>query len=245
MRTFDHHDIDALNHLANEPDVRSYLLGEGKIDITDQANNLNNFVFFNRTASLPMGFVMERLDLETVEVHTIARPRGNFKEALEYAEQVRDWIFTNTTITRMYTKVAKSNPGARVLATKMGFQQWHDLGVPIGGHYMEALALSLDRWAGVCSRAGERGAAFHTELTPKLEEGADHVDDETHDRFVGAALLIAEAGNPVKGLDLYNRWAKLAGYAPVDIVAVAPLVVHIGTALVGIQNGRMEVLKCL
>lgn len=244
MRTVRLQDVDAMNHLANTPEVRPYLLGKQVIDITDQVADLNNFAFWNE--AIQMGFIMIRVDVETVEVHTIARPRGDFKVALEYAEMVRDWVFINTTITRMYTKVAKKNAGARLLATKQGFRTWHDLGVPMDGEYMEVLSLSLDRWASICSRAQLRGHTFHAELEPLLEEGADHEDDETHDRFVGAAILIAEEGrNPVKGLDLYNRWAVVAGYAPVEIVSGAPLVVHIGTALVGMVGERMEILKCL
>ena len=246
MRTFD---ALNLNFLANDPAIRPFMLGEGEIDLTERVANVNNFAFYIRAPRngkvLEMGFVFDRIDVETVEVHTLCSPSMDFASVLAFAEEVRDWIFTNTTITRMYTKIAKPNSGARLLAIKMGFRDWHDLGLPIQGEYMGAMELSLDRWAAVCSRAQERGKVFHTELSPRLEEGVHHEDDETHDRFVGAALLIAEAGNPIKGLDLYNRWARMAGYLPVDILAVAPLVVHIGTALVGMQNGRMEVLKCL
>jgi hypothetical protein len=56
---------------------------------------------------------------------------------------------------------------------------------------------------------------------------------------------MAEAGNPIKGLDLYNRWARMAGYEPVEIVTAAPLVINIHSHLVGMNRGKMEVLQCL
>lgn len=240
---------DDLNWLANEPDVRPYLMGKHVIDLTAQIENLNNYAYYHHgdvfARTDDFGVYAERIDMVSAEVHTISRPTTHFPFVLRGIEAIRDALFTTTVLERLYTKIPKNNPGARMLATKVGFQPWHELGRTMDDQHIDVMVLSLDRWASLCSRARDRGEAFHNELKPKLEEGADHEDDEVHDHFVGAALLLAEAGNPGKGLDLYNRWAKLAGYEPVDIVAGAPLVVHIGTALVGLQNGRMEVLKCL
>lgn len=243
------YNADDLNRLANDPAVRPHLMGKGPIDLTEAVNNLNNYAYYHVGDSLAggedFGVYAERIDMVSAEVHTISRPSSHFPFVLRGIESIRDALFTTTVLERLYTKIPKNNHGARMLATKVGFQPWHELGRPVDDQHIGVMALSLDRWAASCSRARERGEAFHRELTPKLEEGADHEDDETHNHFVGAALLIAEAGNPGKGLDLYNRWAKLAGYETVDIVAGSPLVLHIGTALVGLENGRMEVLKCL
>jgi hypothetical protein len=121
MRTFD---ATPLNKLANDPLVRPYLLGEGEIDLNPVASNPSHFVFWY--PQTPIGFVFERLDdVITAEVHTIARPGGEFTNILDCAREVVDWVFVNTTVERIYTKVARNNPGARMLANRVGFHNWH------------------------------------------------------------------------------------------------------------------------
>lgn len=234
MRTFD---VMMMNSLANDPEIRPWLLGEGRIELEPQIKDVNNFAFLH-PEGYSIGFLYERVDVITAEVHTISRPGMDFPMVLEFTREVLDWVMINTTIERVYTKVSRANPGARVLANRMGFHNWHQLDRLYQGHVLETLELSLDRWAVMCSRAASRGKAFHAELG----DGKTHEDDEVHDHVVGAAILMAEAGNPIKGLDLYNRWAKIAGYEPVGIVSAAPLVIDIHTHLVGLNKGRMEIL---
>mgnify|MGYP003654839164 CR=1 FL=1 len=45
--------------------------------------------------------------------------------------------------------------------------------------------------------------------------GVDHEDDAVHDRYVGAAISMIRCGNADKAETVYNKWALMAGYAPI------------------------------
>jgi hypothetical protein len=47
-----------------------------------------------------------------------------------------------------------------------------------------------------------------------------------------------------KGIALYNRWARLAGYETIALIAVNPPVIDIRDALIAVKGEDMEVLLC-
>jgi hypothetical protein len=92
------------------------------------------------------------------------------------------------------------------------------------------------------------GRAFHTKLDRARPEGStltDHPPDETHDRAAGAACLMILEGAAAKGVGFYNRWAALAGYPPIALRSLTPVVIDIGAnVVVQLRKSKMEVLKC-
>jgi hypothetical protein len=47
-----------------------------------------------------------------------------------------------------------------------------------------------------------------------------------------------------KGIVLYNRWARFAGYAQTRLVSRDPLIIDQTDALILVQGQEIEVLKC-
>ena len=78
--------------------------------------------------------------------------------------------------------------------------------------------VSIDDWPLIDDECLKMGDRFH-EIAPNT-----HEDCEIHDRFVGAALLIADK-NPEKACAFYNKWALITGYMPVKIESLDPLII--------------------
>lgn len=236
MRTFD---AAFLNEIANRPHIRPRLDGEGPIDLQPALNLVRNMAFVNEQG----GYVLLWRFEGVYEIHTIfdVQP-GMFKECMKLAKKAQEYMFFETDCTELVTKVPPDNPGAGNLARYMGLQEQWNTG---GTGYCN---LPLDRWARACSTARVEGKAFHEAIEKAKElKGSElpiHPDDPVHDHVVGAAVLMIKAGNLAKGLNFYNRWASFAGYGTVTLLSEQPVVVDIQDAVVGLVDGKMEVLVC-
>lgn len=241
-------DSALLNAVANTNEVRPLLGGVGPIDVSAIVQDLTNFALVTDLG----GFLLIKHEPGIYESHTIF-PVGSGQHALDAIRQGLRWMFTRTDCERVVTKVATDNRAASTLVRQVGFTQqfaraggWIDTsGAAVAGVYF---ALDLDRWLQSDDVARHRGAQFHDELeVAKAASGSSqpiHDHDPAHDQAVGAAVLMIEAGAPQKGVQTYNRWARLAGYQPIDIVTLNPLVIDVRDALVGVHNDTMEVLQC-
>lgn len=246
IRTFRSLELD---FWANNPNVRPLLGGEGEIDLSGVVANPANFTFTSEIG----GIILIRLygdDYSAAyEAHSIFRPYSSPRRVLGIMRQVIDYMFTETDCALICTKVADNNPGAAWLAEKGHFvREAHrkDAWAPgVGTSYMK---LPLDRWPDLCSTATEQGRAFHALLeAAKRVEGSilpDHPEDAAHDAAVGASILMIKAGNVVKGINFYNKWASFAGYGAIALISEQPVVVDVRDAIVGLVNGRLEVLQC-
>lgn len=66
-------------------------------------------------------FMLHKVNLITVEVHTIFHPKA-FGKVLSFSTQVIDWVFSNTDYEKMITHVPEDNPKAKRLAEKSGME---------------------------------------------------------------------------------------------------------------------------
>lgn len=72
---------------------------------------------------------------------------------------------------------------------------------------------------GFLDRCRQLGEAFHEQLHVLLPDPEAHPADLEHDLQVGQALFLATFYQaPQLGVDLYNQWAKTAGYAPLTYI---------------------------
>ena len=71
----------------------------------------------------------------------------------------------------------------------------------------------------------------------------NHNEDKIHDQYVGAACEMMLFGTEAKAEVVYNRWAAMAGYAPISIVNRLPLCVDIQSALLCFQGEDFYILK--
>jgi hypothetical protein len=152
------------------------------------------------------------------------------------------WMFTRTDAVEILTKCPDDNPGARMAASWLGFRErFHRTDAWKPGVGISFQALTIDDWYVRDPEAQGVGHAFHEAL--EAAKGAhihQHPEDAAHDQAVGAALMMAYAGQIGKGVAFYNRWARFAGYA--EIEQVGERIIDIRDALVEIGNDAVNVL---
>jgi hypothetical protein len=239
-------DAAFVNAVANDPTVRP-LIGnpdDGPLDfaafLADPANVALTWEWG--------AFLFARHDPARYELHTLILPEGRGAGVLPAFADAARWVFTATDASELVTQVAGSNRAAGLMARRAGFRPiferegaWHD------GSGVTFFAFGLDDWRARDDTLALEGRAFHEALeAAKAAAGSTlppHPDDEAHDRAVGAACLMAKAGNPRKAAHTYNRWARFAGYAPAALVAEAPPVFDIGEAVFAFTP-ELEIMKC-
>lgn len=238
-RTFD---ASFLNTVANHPEVRPWLAGKGTIDLSGLVGNAGNFALVNDFG----GFLLTPNVPSVYEVHSMFLPEGR-GGCVAFMKACQEWMFTRTDCVAITSKVPKSNGAAKGLALRGGLSAVFERDDALLGP-CEYVELPILKWAMNNPALEAHGERFH-ELLEQAKEAAGselpvHPHDPAHERAVGAAALMFERGQPVKAQDFYNRWAVLAGYAPIRLLSLSPVTVDVVDAVVGIGEEGMEVWLC-
>lgn len=244
-RTFD---PAMLNEVVNHPEVRPFLFStvEGAIDLTETVMNANNYALVTEGG----GFILIPHEPGIYEVHSQFLPehRRHTRKAMRAGF---DYMFTKTDCQMVVTKVPDSNAGAVALAQAAGFRL---LFRREDGQFgpTSFMGLSCDEWAQANPELEADGEWFHDGITAAVKAARpdlpEHPEDKSHDRAVGAAVRMIRAGNVAKGVEHYNRWARLAGYTPARLVSQNPLALDVSEVgldcIVGLDGPEMEILLC-
>lgn len=240
-------DVRHINTVANHPDVRPFLGGDGPLDLTAVVSDPQNFAFVTDHGAV----LWWALGAGRYDVHTLFLPEGRGAESLQALRDVAHFMFTRTDCIEARTTVPTENRAAAVAARRAGCQPLFATRIPwTNGARVEAevFSLSLDRWALTSPATLAAGHAFHDQLTAAKEAAGSalpvHDDDPIHDRMVGAATLMAVGGQPEKAVRAYNAWAVGVGYQPISLLSTRPVVVDVVDAIVTCEGGRMEMLLC-
>lgn len=241
-------DARLLNTVANHPDVRPWLGGEGPIDLTGALANPSTIAGVTAHG----GFVCLAQGGGRYEVHSLflpGRPRG---EAVRAMRDAIAYFFAATDGVELVTKVPLENRAARGLALLAGFEPlWTGACTWRPGDTVatEYLRLSIDRWALRSDQARALGTWLHqafdavkATVGSALEAHSDA--DDAHDRMAGAAVLMVRAGNAAKAVEFYNRWAAFAGYPGIRLLRAHPVVLDLEGLIVEACGDAMEVLAC-
>jgi hypothetical protein len=237
-------DATFLNKVANTEGVREWLGGEGALDLTPLIANPENVTFQDDCG----GFIAEKLGAGLYECHSLFLPEGRGFGVYEAMRQGLHYMFVETDCMEVVTKVPLDNRAARGLALKASFVKAFDRdnawrgadGNQTGVHYM---TLSYWAWLRSDDMVERVGRTFH-ETLERLAKAPNHPDDPAHNRAAGACALMCMAGNAAKGVFLYNRWARLAGYLPIGLLQQNPAIINIDGTVVSVRNRDMEVLRC-
>lgn len=246
----------ALNAIAELPEVRPFLLSAeaaeraGALDLGPLLANPQNFAIEAvdpADGEVLGGWVFAWKLPGVFELHTLFKPEHRGARFFQAWDEARRFMFAHTDALEIVTYCPDNNPGARLAAGRAGFRErfrredaW---GPGIGLSYR---VFSVDDWFVRDNACLLAGAAFHLALEEaKAREGSAlpvHPDDHTHDRAVGAAVLMARGGFLGKGVGFYNRFAVLAGYA--EVAAVGVDVVDVRDAIVQVLPEGFRVLLC-
>jgi hypothetical protein len=244
--THPHH----LNRVVNHPDVYPWVKGYaiGRLDMTAAIANPANVCLMGEHG----GVLFVQLGPGLYEAHTQVLPGGRGAWTLGMVRAALHWMFTRTDAMEILTKVPRGNLAARVLTRAIGGvfeftapKGWVKDGDPTPA---DIFALRLQDWTKTAPGLVERGEWFHRRLEQEYARSGisvpQHEDDTTHDRYAGMAAEMLMGGQPAKGCMLYNRWAAMAGYAPVSVISLSPLTVDIRDAILCVRDQDFWVITC-
>lgn len=239
---------ERINVIANHPGVRSWIGGNGALDLTPLIIDPRNVLLMG----LSGGVLFQWLEPGLYEAHTQFLPEARGKESIQNVRDALRWMFARSDAVEIVTKVPLGNLAAlglvRVIHGQKLFER--EAALLIDGN-MQSVAfygLSIMSWAGSASGIAESGHWFHEKLETAKAATAGaaplHPDDAAHDQYVGAAVEMIAAGQVAKGIAFYNRWAVVSGYGPIAIIAQDPIVIDIGDALLAVRGDDFDVLLC-
>lgn len=138
-RTFDG---ALLNAVANDPEVRTWLGGDGAVDLSALLSDLNNIALVDEVG----GFVMIRQEAGLYDCHTLYPPEARGKHALQAAQGVLRWMFTRTDATALSGVFPASNRRVEGFGKLLGFQMVHERLTHLGT--AQCGFLTLEKWVG-------------------------------------------------------------------------------------------------
>jgi len=243
-------DAAVINPIVNHPAVRPWVaaIPHGDIDLTDALADERNVLLMIDGG----GIFFAQLFPGIYEAHTQFLPSVRGPAAMSATREAIHWMFTRTDAMEILTKVPQHNRAADLWARASGgtldFERADAWQTEAGLVSVRYYALRYADWVRKAAGLVEKGAWFHDHLEAEKtrigSRNAVHGDDPAHDRHVGAAVEMIMAGQVIKGVSLYNRWAAFAGYVPIGVVSFDPLTIDIGEALIRITGATFEVLPC-
>ncbi len=128
------HDAAFLNAVANHPDVRPWLGGEGEADLSPLITNPENVTLVAPNG----GFVLVKIAPGIYDTHSLFLPTGRHR-TIEAMREAAAWMFEREGATELVTTVPCPNRAASALARLAGFQPigfrrryWPRVGGPDG-----------------------------------------------------------------------------------------------------------------
>lgn len=227
-----------VNSILNHPEVLPWVSGgyKGPLDMTESLSRDGVVALYGEHGGQVYNCLMPSL----WEAHSAFTPKGRGEYAIEVTRQTLHWMFTRTDACEIVTRCPEGNAPAKALAKIIGGQLqftrkqgWVMNGKPVSA---DIYSLRVDDWMRTAPGLVEKGQWFHKRLEEEMAKQGitepPHEDDETHDRYVGAACEMIFGGQPLKGVILYNRAAVMGGYHPIQIINADPLAIDIGTTII-------------
>lgn len=243
-------DAAPINAILNHPDVLPWvtLPGFETLDATALLADHNNILLMVEGG----GLIFHRDEPGLYEIHTNFLPSHRGKYAYDAIVAMLRWMFVRTDCMMLQTRVPAHNKAARLMTERCGGhlvfsreRQWPTSDGPVRVDYF---SLPYEEWAKGAPGLIESGKAYHDRLDHEYERHGrpahDHDDEDCHFRYSGAAYEMILGGQPEKGVGLYNRWARFAGYAQIGLISRNPIVIDNGDALLVMDGPDFRVLKC-
>lgn len=245
-----------LNRVCNDPSVfpEISLPSQGPMDLTALVADLRNIALLCDEG----GILALWREPGIYEIHTQFTEKYRGVSAVKTVREMVSWLFLQSPAMELQTQVPAVNQAAhslvKAISGRLEFERDGVWALPDGQSCrMDYYTLRYSDWlysAWAMGGLAARGEWFHKRLDDAkaafLCPPEAHAPDAAHDVNVGATIEMIFAGQTVKSLTLYNRWARFAGYAQVRLVNQEPLVIDIDDAvlLVDIQQKDFEVLQC-
>lgn len=230
-----------LNRVCNDPSVFPDISvpGQGPMDLSALVNDLRNIALMCDEGGI---FAIWR-EPGIYEIHTQFTERYRGISAVKTVREMVSWLFLQTPAMELQTQVPAYNQGAHALVKaisgRLEFERDGVWQLADGTSCrMDYYTLRYADWLyspWTMGPLATRGEWFHAKLEAAfagfLLAPEVHEHDPAHDVNLGATVEMIFAGEVEKGLTLYNRWARFAGYAEARIVSAKPLIIDQQNAL--------------
>jgi hypothetical protein len=229
-------DGEKINRIVNDPSVYPWVRGvcEGPLDLGPLLADKRHVCLVGEFG----GCLFTQQSPGIYEVHSQFLPQGRGEHAIKVVREALHWMFTRTDAVEIWTRCPKGNLAARALARAIGGRE--EMTVARGwvqdGKIIPAaiFSMTVQEWMKTSPDLVEIGAWFHAKLEDEFKLAGYsepvHDDDPNHNRYVGAAVEMIRGGQPSKGVIFYNRFALMAGYAPISVVGFDPVMINIRDA---------------
>jgi len=220
-----------LNSVANHPEVRPWIGGDraSELDFTIPLRDIRNIGIEADGG----GWVLFQAAPGDYDLHTLFLKAGRGKSYFRAAREALRMVFSETDACEIMTKCPADNPGAHSAALLMGFRSRFEMteapGIPQGATFY---TFTIDDW---CARDAE-GLRIGTEF----RASAGLSENEAHARALGCTILMLRAGQPQKAAGFFNRWARFAGFAQIELLGQN--LVRVQDAIVHVKPESIEVL---
>lgn len=244
-----------INVIVNDPSVLPDVTNPGidNLDLTDLVANPRNVLMMAEGGGI--FFIADpEVGSGIYEVHTSFLPPFRGAHAINASLAAYRWMFTHTECMTLQTKVPAFNRKAALAARHVGFEPAFERKsvwpTDKGDVDLKFYSMPYETWLRKDAPAMiAAGHAFHTQFEAERERlgvtaPRNHPDEDCHDLRAGVCAEMVYSGQPEKGVALYNRWARFAGYEQIALVARSPLVVDIGDGVLMIQDRTFRVIKC-
>lgn len=202
-----------LNAVVNNPQVKKGACPnvEGEVDLTDLM--LSSEDLFIIEFAPYGGFVLQQNDLDSYICHTLFLPKTPSSAVLEAVEQSLWFMFIEMDAKEIWSNSCESNVPAWRLMDKVGFEtRFTSPSKRKDGMLEKFGVLDIHQYVTTRPVFAEEGVKFHDRV--ELVKGEEnHPYDFVHDCYVGATAEMLRCANIDKGIEFYNKWAMLAGYA--------------------------------
>ena len=242
-------DAVSFNAIVNHPEVYPDLADvPGPIDVSPQLQNEQNYLLRGEHGGCLFVRVMPAL----FEVHTAILPSGRGAWALSFINTALSWMFINTDAWDIATRVPDGHIAAKAATIRSGAR--HEFTTSPGALWrgkmtpMHTYSLRVQDWIGRADGLMETGEWLHRRMgeeakrlgitTPPHEH-----DDDAHYRYVGACYLMTKAGQIIKGVSLYNRWAILARHRPIYMIGEVDAV-RMDIGVLRLKGDDIEITPC-
>lgn len=239
-----------LNRVCNDPSVLPdvALPGQTALDLTPLVSDLRNIALMTDEG----GILAHWREPGIYEIHTQFTAAYRGVGAVKSVREMISWLFLQSPAMELQTKIPSSNRAAhglvQAISGRLEFDRQDAWPLPDGKFCsMDYYTLRYSDWLYAPWAAGQlaaRGEWFHQRLDAAklamLSPPDSHPADAAHDVNVGATIEMIFAEQAEKGLTLYNRWARFAGYAEVRLISLQPLVIDIQDAVLLIDTKAQD-----
>ena len=236
---------DRINSVVNHPEIRPWVapLSEGVLDLSPLVANENNVLLMGEHG----GCLLMKLLPGVYEAHTQFLPSGRGAWGVLCAEAMMHHMYTATDCYEIMSRVPAGNMAASFLARYMVRHYGARLLFTRETENVTVYDQFLQHWVENAPGLIERGRWVHTRMHQEAERlGIDtplHDDDENHNRHVGAGFEMMLAGQMIKGVMIYNRWALITRHPLIQMITADPPTIRFDLGLMRLVNDDIEVIR--